>query len=274
MSDNVIFSSQGGVCRIRFARPEKLNAFTPQMYVRLGEILDEAEADDSIRVILMQGDGRAFSAGFDLTIEVADRPAAERREFLHGVANANRWKIWNSKKLVVAKAHGYCLAGAFELMLPADFCIASSDCVLGEPEVLFGAGPAFFMVPWITSPMVAKAILLRGRNFTGADAARWGVITEAVPPEALDAAVEELIEGLLKLPGTAVQMLKAGINRSYEARGMRASIDAWADTVLLLDHMVAPEAAAFRDSIEQRGVKHTVAGRHPPSRADAAEPSS
>src|SRR5579871_362770 len=191
MSENVIYSSAGGVGRLRFARPEKLNAFTPEMYVRIGEILDEAEADDAVRVILMQGEGRAFSAGFDLTVEVADRPTAERREFLHAVANANRWKIWNSKKLVVAKAHGYCLAGAFELMLPADFCIASSDCVLGEPEVLFGAGPAFFMVPWIAPPMVAKAILLRGRNFTGADAARWGIITEAVPAERLDAAVEE-----------------------------------------------------------------------------------
>ena len=144
MSENVIFSSSNSVGRIRFARPEKLNAFTPEMYVRIGEILEQAERDDDIRVILMQGDGRAFSAGFDLTIEVADRPAAERRKFLHSVANANRWKIWNSNKLVVAKAHGYCLAGAFELMLPADFCVASTDCVLGEPEVLFGAGPAFF----------------------------------------------------------------------------------------------------------------------------------
>jgi enoyl-CoA hydratase/carnithine racemase len=78
---------------------------------------------------------------------------------------------------VVAAVHGYGLGGAFELTLPCDFTIGTAGCRLGEPEILFGAAPAFLMVPWMTGHKRAKDVLLTGRHLGAAEALDMGLVT-------------------------------------------------------------------------------------------------
>lgn len=258
---DLMVETSGPIGRITFNRPEKLNALTREMYVGLGTALRRLGDDPGVRVIVLRGAGRAFSAGFDLSMQVANQEVEEKRRFLNEVANANRWAIWNSPKPVIAQVHGYCLAGALELILPCDFIVASEECEFGEPEILFGAGAAFLMVPWLVNARVAKRILMIGERFTAGEALDWGLVTKVVPLEDLDAHVESLAAHLAKLPMAALSVVKEGINRAYEVRGMRTSIDEWVDTSLLLSSMESDEVVEFKKKVSEVGVKAAVRWR-------------
>lgn len=242
MTQDIMLTREGHVATISLNRPKKLNALTPEIYALLADILDEIEADDEIRIVVLRGEGRAFSAGFDLGRVREAKTNAERKAFIEKYANGNRWKIWNSKKVYVAQTHGYCLGGGLEIVFVCDFCITTEDCKFGEPEIKFGIGPTFISVPWSVGHVLSKAILLRGNQFTGADAARWGIATEAVPQDELQAATQRLIDDLLAIPPATLHMVKAAINRSYDMRGMRSYVDNWAETNLLLEPVQAKGA--------------------------------
>lgn len=259
--EHVLLEHHGPIAHIVLNRPDKLNALTSDMYVRIGELLKQLDQDPEVRVVVLRGNGRAFSAGFDLNLQVASRDTDSRRDFLLQVANDNRWRIWNSPKPVVAKLQGYCLAGALELVLPCDFIVAAEDCELGEPEILFGAGAAYLMIPWLVDVRKAKHILMTGQRFSAAKAAEWGLITMAVAADELDAEVEALASHLAKLPPAALKVVKQGINRVYEGLGMRAAIDSWVDSALLLGSMETEEVRQFKDKVEGEGVKAAIRWR-------------
>lgn len=260
-TDRVLLQIEGGVATITLNRPEKLNALTRDMYMRINELLQDLDANPDVRVVRLKGNGRAFSSGYDLSEQVKDGNIGERRDFLNRVANDNRWRIWRLSKPVVTQLHGYCLAGAFELVMPSDFIIASEDCVLGEPEVSFGAGPAFFMVPWLTNLRHAKQLLMTGANISGAQAAEWGIVTEAVPLADLEDHVNKLVARLVALPQDAVRLIKEGINRVYEHAGIVTHIDTWVDTAMVLRLIGSAEAREFRERVEDQGVSAAVAWR-------------
>ncbi|MFO7590999.1 MAG: enoyl-CoA hydratase/isomerase family protein [Acidimicrobiia bacterium] len=260
-TDHVLVERHPHHATIVLNRPDKLNALTPDMYVRIGQLLAELEADDGVRAVVLRGNGKAFSSGFDLTHQVRADDNDQRRRFLQQTANANRWKIWNMSKPVVAQLHGYCLAGALELVLPSDFLIASESCRLGEPEVLFGTSPAFFAVPWIVNVRRAKQILMTGEYFTAVEAERWGLVTSAVPEQELDQHVAKLVKRLVQLPPAAVRMIKEGVNRVYETLGMRAHIDSWVDSNLLLKTIETDETLTFKEKVRTEGVKAAIAWR-------------
>lgn len=235
MSQFVGLSSKGPVARVTFTRPEKLNALTPETYQQLSAALDEVERMQDIRVVVLQGEGRAFSAGFDIKRVREAKSIEARRDFIHKIANGNRWKIWNSSKLFVAKTHGYCLGGALELVFACDFCVTAKDCIFGEPEIRTGIGPTFLSLPFAMGHIASKAVLLRGQQFKGDDAVKYGIATESVEKDQLDAATDALVNDLLAVPCETAAMVKGGINKSYEARGMRSYVDNWADINLLID---------------------------------------
>ena len=147
--ENVLYEKEENVAIIKLNRPQKLNAMNTSLWLNLREALHDAKEDETIKVVILTGEGRAFSSGFDINEQVAERDAYERLRFIQDTANANRWKIWNMDKPVIAKLHGYCLAGALELALPSDFIYAAEDTLIGEPEIQFGATPAFLALPWI-----------------------------------------------------------------------------------------------------------------------------
>ncbi|RVU23702.1 enoyl-CoA hydratase/isomerase family protein [Streptomyces antnestii] len=262
MTDEWVQAEQSqGVLTIWLNRPDKLNALSFPMYDEIGRLVERAAKDHACRVIVLRGRGRAFSAGFDLAEQVADGDAESRIDSLRSGSNRTRWTIWNSPKPVVAAVHGYCLAGAFELALPADFTIASESCQLGLPEVQFGAGIAFLMVPWMVNHKQAKEVLLLGDRFDAAEALRMGLVSEAVPDERFDERVHDVTDRLRKLPSGALRATKQGINRAYETAGMIAHMDGWVDTAAHVATFEDEVTREFKRQVEENGAKKAAAWR-------------
>lgn len=249
------------VLTITLNRPEKLNALTPEIYTFIGDKVREASDNPEISAIVLRGNGRAFSSGFDLKLEVGQRTQEQRLRSLHDIANRARWSIWKCKKPVIAAIHGYCMGGAFEMVLPCDFTIATESCKLGEPEILFGVGPAFMMVPWMMNHKAAKDVLLTGRQVTAAEALRMGLVTSVVPDDGLDAAIDSLTQTLRRLPSAAVWINKVGINRAYETMGMQAHIDSWVESVAYLGGMGEATREEFRRRVLEDGTSAGIKWR-------------
>jgi enoyl-CoA hydratase/carnithine racemase len=271
MNNHLLHDLSDGVLTLTLNRPEKLNALTPDIYSRVGDLIIEASRDPDCKAILIKGAGRAFSSGFDLKLEVSRRTHAEKLGTLQNMANRARWAIWQSSKPVIAAIHGYCLGGAFELMLPCDFTIASDECQLGEPEILFGAGPAFMMVPWLTGHKRAKDVLLTGRRLSAAEALAMGLVTSVVPAEQLQESADHLINTLKGIPAAAVTLNKRGINRAYETMGMVPHLESWGEAAAYLSFMIDEEGSEFQRVLETEGTSAALRWReerfgHKPSK--------
>lgn len=143
--------SDGRVGRITLNRPEKLNTLSQSLIQQLNDALHDWEADNEIRVIILRGAGRVFSAGYDLTPQ-RSRPSQRMLREYQAVDNQKRrlamgirtsmqqvtdvqLYFWNMAKVTVAQIHGYCLAGGVELAMMADMVVASEDCQIGHPGV-------------------------------------------------------------------------------------------------------------------------------------------
>jgi enoyl-CoA hydratase len=253
---------KGAAGHIILNRPEKLNALTHGMYRDINECLRLYAADENIRAVVLSGSGRAFSAGFDLTLETQEQDPKEKLNFVREIANANRWLLWDMPKPTLALVHGYCFAGALELVLPTDFTVCTDDCQLGEPEILFDEGPAFLMIPWLMGPKPAKRLLLAGETITGRQAAQMGLVTASVPPTEFDDAGRAWVDRLCKLTPTAFARLKAAVNRSYEMQGMRASIDDWvAESLAGISPSEETVGTEFARRVREDGVQQALAWR-------------
>lgn len=216
------FSVEGAIARITLARPTKLNAINPPMVVELNRAMDLAEADDVVRVIVLNGEGRAFSAGFDLTVEdpSGENSAEFWREDLQRDFNVIM-RFWNSPKPTVAAVHGYCLGSAMEMAVACDITVASSDCRFGAPEVKFGSGIVALLLPWLIGAKAAKELLLTGDDkVTAQRAEAIGLVSRVVEGEQLEQVAKEYADQLAANDLTAVRLTKQAINRSYQIMGM------------------------------------------------------
>ena len=177
-----------------------LNAFNNEMMEKTIQAVNALNNDDTIHAILVRGEGRAFSPGFDL------KAAAERK-----MNNVNDWEkqlklqfdfimqFWHSPKPTIAAVHGYCLAGAFELALACDITVAAKTTKFGEPEVRFGTGIVAMLLPWITGPKQAKEILLTGEDqLSSEDALRMGIINKIVSDELVFSGAQKIAKKYLR----------------------------------------------------------------------------
>lgn len=258
--EQVLLEKKGHKAYLILNRPEKLNALSMDMYRRIGNLLDEIEADDEIRVVILKGNGKAFSAGYDLSQDESDITILQERKEI-GVSNDNRWKIWNSSKPFIAQLHKYCLGGACELALPCDYLIGADDLLIGEPEIQFGENPAFLMIPWVCGLRKGKELLLTGEKITGKEAAEIGLITRSYPEEKLEEEVEKLADKLIKISPPALFMQKRGINKIFETAGMRTSLESWVDLALYFKVLKTDEVIEFNRIVDEQGLKAALAWR-------------
>ncbi|HHV69458.1 MAG TPA: enoyl-CoA hydratase/isomerase family protein [Ochrobactrum intermedium] len=256
-------ANEQGIGRIILNRPKTLNAINGLMIREVTAALKELEANRSVRAVVLSGEGRAFSAGFDLkeSSEKNYTTASDWRPVLEADFEFIM-QFWECKKPTISAVHGYCLAGGLELALACDITIASEDTVLGEPEVRFGSGIVALIVPWIVSPKHAKDILLTGNDKIPASrAADIGLITEMVPTgQHLERALEKAREIATGAP-LAVELTKRAINRSFDLRGMRASLLAALDTDIIIEASGGPERSEFNRIRKEEGLKEAIAWR-------------
>src|SRR4029077_10909386 len=125
--------------RLVLDRPAKLNALSSPLVAALDRAIGEAADDPAVRVVVIAGAGRAFSAGYDLTEEVDDVVTGplEWRDLLERDI-AVTMRVWDCPKPVIAQVHGYCLAGGLELAMVCDLIVAAEGTQLGEPEIRYG----------------------------------------------------------------------------------------------------------------------------------------
>ena len=256
----VLTAREGAVAVITLDRPDKLNAITPQMTAALGRALDDIEDDDGVRAIVIEGAGRAFSAGFDLEAGEWDSLANIRREMQTDFDMILRF--WDCPKPTVAALHGYCLGGALELALACDMAVAAEDTRLGEPEVRFGSGIVALLLPWITGPKQAKELLLTGNDrITAQRALEKGLVNRVVPEGQHRAAALELAREVAANDAAAVQLTKLAINRSYEVMGLRQALAQALELGIAAEASETEDSRTFNQILAKQGAKAALAWR-------------
>src|SRR2546422_6816073 len=184
---NLRFEKKSGIGYLTLNRPDKLNALSAELMAELRHALDLIEEDAEVKVVILTGAGRAFSAGFDIGVkegepEIYERSADEWRSRLKQHIDTFL-KIWHSGKPYIAAINGYALAGACELAQLRDIKIASKRAVLGHPEIRFGTAAPVLITPFSVGLAKAKELLLTGETISAQEAERLGVINRVVPHE-------------------------------------------------------------------------------------------
>lgn len=273
--ETILYRTQDGHARLTLNRPEKLNALSPVMQKELSEALWEADNDTSVHSVILEGAGRAFCAGYDLSGAEADVPvsAVEDRsantyrghrsldDDAWQLARQQRWRmaLFDMHKPVIAKVHGYCLAGGCDLALMSDMVIAAETATFGFPPARdLGALPNQFWV-YHCGPQWAKRLMLTGDTLTGAEAQAIGLVLKAVPEDDLEAEVTGLAARMALIDPDLLSANKRIINLALELMGAR-TLQRLAVENDVRGHNTRA-AAGFRKSVQEQGLKATLRAR-------------
>lgn len=256
---NLLFKVKDEIGYLTLNRPDKLNALSRELMDELSHVLDAIEADLKVKVVILTGSGRAFSAGFDISTkpdepEIYERSADEWRSVLkHDIDTF--LKIWHSSKPYIAAINGHALAGACELAQLCDIKIASERAVLGEPEIRFGTGPPVLITPFSVGLAKAKELLLTGEMLSAQEAERLGMINRVVPHDQLMAECEKTAHKLIKIAQVGVKFNKAAINRAFENMGFLNTISQNLELVTLFDTSRTTEQETFNRIRREKGLR-------------------
>ncbi len=261
--ETLLFEVRGNVALVSLNRPERLNAMNRVMLRELNEACDFIEAEDSIFVAVLTGEGKSFSSGFDLKEQAENTPTgfAEWRQALRQDFDAVM-RFWNLSKPTIAAVRGHALAGGCELALACDITVAAEDAVFGEPELKFGAGIVVMLLPWLTNPKLAKEIILTGEDgIPAAEAHRIGLVNRVVPEaEVLDTAMS-LAEKMTPMDQSLLRATKLAMNRTYEIMGMGRALEAALDLDLMIEGRGTEDKARFLEIARSEGLRAAVAWR-------------
>jgi enoyl-CoA hydratase len=258
--ETIVYEKEGPIAWISLNRPEKLNAMTQLMVDELLLATDKAQCDDDIRVMILKGKGRAFSAGFDL--EIVTDPDRTKEEELQELKNELHndfeliMRFWDSPKPTIAAVHTYCLGGALELAIACDITIAATGCRFGEPEVKFGSGAVAMLLPFVCGPKRAKEILLTGSDQISAEQAEsWGLVNRVVKPENLILRAREVGMEISRNDQLAVRITKQAINSTYEFGKMRNALKHALELNIAIESTETEESRQFNEILRNEGTR-------------------
>lgn len=278
--ENILFETDGRLAIITLNRPEKLNALSNELRGELFHALKEAEADRSVGVIVLRANGRAFSAGYDLS---PSRSAREGSQWVHPKSGLpdfgtthpahydwsrhvllGNWLIWELAKPVVAQIQGYCLAGGTELASFCDFRIVAEDAQIGYPPVRAMGTMDIMWAPWHLPMTKAREFAYVGDSFSGKDMAEMGWATYAVPPAELAGFTERFARRMANIDNDMLLYSKRSVNRQYEAMGIRNGLMSGTDVEAMSKHR--PAAQEWNRRLREDGLKAALEWRDGPFR--------
>ena len=228
----------GGRATVTLCRPDALNAITPTMLAELNEAFDALSTDASVRVVVLTGEGRAFSAGVDLKAlgqrsldggkvgDILDLPARELIGRIGALAAP-----------VIAKVNGHCFTGALELALACDVVVVAEEAKLGDTHAKFGLRPTWGMsqrLAMLAGLARARELSLTARTFSGAEAVEYGLAVRAAPRDRLDAVVDELVAAMEANSAASLAAYK-DLYRAAENHGLDAGLAYEAATDYVID---------------------------------------
>ncbi|MDB9822626.1 enoyl-CoA hydratase/isomerase family protein [Deltaproteobacteria bacterium] len=213
----ILYDKKAGIATIKLNRIRVLNAMNKQLWLDIQEALEEARNDSEVKVLIITGEGRAFSTGADLK-ESRDRSMEDYRDYLEELQEASR-KIIRFEKPTIAAINGYALGSGYELALACDIRIAAEDAQIGSPEARVTSsvtGGAMRLIQDLIGPGRAKELLFTAKNIDGVEAERIGLVNRAVPAsELMDTALKMATE-IAENSSFSIKMIKKGLRMSAE----------------------------------------------------------
>lgn len=248
--------SDGPLRRVRLNRPDKLNALSDEVRVGLMEAFQAVADDTSVRVVLLEGEGRAFSAGADLAAWAGGAPQtwAERRHA------AGAWQrlldlMESVPQVSVARLHGHVVGGAALLACACDLRIAADDLAVHIPELAIGIPLTWAGVPRLVREVglpMARDLVMTGRRMGAEEAKACGFVQRVVPAAELDTATDALVAELLEMPHAPLAMTRS----LFAALGReRIGAAGWADADLLSWSLREPEGRQAAESYVAKRLK-------------------
>jgi len=260
--------TEAGVRSIIFARPTEYNTITPAFRDELAAAIDDADADRAVRVILLRAEGPAFCAGYGLDWStVAQATEEEREKRWDSVADLRMMgrfvevymKLWYAAKPTIAAVQGWCIGGGTDMVLCADIVIAGEGATFGYPPARVWGTPTTAMWVYRMGLEKAKRYLLTGDEIPAPEAARIGLILEAVPDASLQAHAMAFAQRMARLPTNQLVMLKLLCNQTAEHMGMASTrlIGTLFDGVARhtqegLDFVKRADEVGFRQAVRER----------------------
>ncbi len=261
--DPVVTRVEGRIGHLVFNRPRQLNAFNSALVQQTAGALRRLVEDPAVLAIVVSGEGRAFSAGFDLKeAATAKRETLADWQALLDEDFAFIVQFWDCPKPTIAAVQGYCLAAGFEVMLACDLTVAAESAFFGEPEVRFGSGIVCMLLPWMTTPKLAKELLLTGADrITARRMEAMGLVNRVVPEGEQLAQAVAMAEEIAAAAQHSVTLTKRAINRSFEVMGLREALKQALDQELLIEYGAGPERLEFNRIRNAEGLKAALAWR-------------
>ncbi len=242
-ADTVACSVSDGIAWVKFNRPEKRNAMNPKLNRQMLRVIEELEFRSDVGVLVLSGEGAAWSAGMDLKEYFRENEARgldairQAQRECYGLWRRLRWY----QKPTIAMVNGWCFGGGYTPLFGCDLAFAAEEAQFGLSEVNWG------IIPGGGATKIARELLsfrramyhaLMGENIDGRTAAEWGLVNEAVPLAQLQARVEQVARALLAKNPVALKATKDAIRRVGEMTYDNAE-----------DYLVrAQEAANFHDN--------------------------
>ena len=233
---NLLYEKTDNIAKITVNRPDAMNAQSRLLLEEIDNAFTQADEDDEVRVIIVAGAGKNFSAGHDLCSkeELEDRkehpwPAtawgySKRSERLHWNFGLH-WR--NIPKPTIAMVQGYCIMGGWMLASACDIIIASEDAKFSDSSARWGGQHVqYFTFPWDLGPRKAKEYLWTGDFIDGKEAWRLGMVNRVVPREHLEEETMELAKKIAECDPLALKFSKISVNQQMDIMGYTAAMRA------------------------------------------------
>ena len=278
MSDVVRYEERDAIAILTIDRADRLNTLTEGVVQGVADGIDRATRSKAVRAIVLRGEGRVFTAGYDLTAggeggwqSPYDAPGPRPREGAWDPVRDYQWmnrnverfmKIWHCPKPVIGQIHGFAVGGATDLVLCCDQLFMADDAFIGyAPSRIYGT-PTTMIWVYRLGLEHAKQFLLSGRAIDAATALRIGLVSEVHPAEELAARVEETASRFQHIPANQLALNKLLINQAFENMGLRTTqlLGTFFDGVT----RHTEEAYRWAESFEEKGFREVIRERDAP----------
>jgi enoyl-CoA hydratase len=222
----IFYDKDDDIATVRLNRPRVLNAMNRQMWRDLQAALDDVLDDSQLKVLIITGEGRAFSTGADLK-ESKTRSLHAYRDYLTALQETSR-RIIRFEKPTIAAINGFALGSGYELALACDIRVASEEAQIGSPEAKVTSsvtGGALRLVQDLIGPGKARELLFTAETIDGREAARIGLVNTAVPSGELMATAREMARKIAANSNFSIKMIKKGLLMARGETSLEALMD-------------------------------------------------
>lgn len=279
----VLYEARDAIATVTLNRPQFNNAQNSQMTYALEAAFRRAVDDDAVKVIVLSGAGKHFSAGHDIGTPGRDINQSIPRtsmwydhvnkpggEFLYAreqevyLGMCRRWR--DLPKPTIAMVHGACVAGGLMLAWVCDLIVASDDAFFADPVVRMGIpGVEYFAHPYELNPRIAKEFLFLGERMPASRAYEMGMVNRVVPRADLEQHTYDIAQRIANMPRMGLALAKQAVNHVEELQGKRAAMDAafgWHQFAHVHNELISGDKLGGYDARAMVSSQHQPAGHN------------